>query len=73
MNALLKLNTFYVKVGYPDKWIDMSKLAIDPSLSYYENLMACRKFWNEYEIDHMAGKPVDIDDWYMDPPAGALL
>ena len=67
VNALLKLNTFYVKVGYPDKWIDMSKLAIDPSLSYYENLLACRKFWNEYEIDHMAGKPVDIDDWYMDP------
>ena len=67
VNALLKLNTFYVKVGYPDKWIDMSKLSIDPSLSYYENLMACRKFWNEYEIDHMAGKPVDIDDWYMDP------
>ena len=67
VNALLKLNTFYVKVGYPDKWIDMSKLAIDPSKSYYENLLACRKFWNEYEIDHMAGKPVDIDDWYMDP------
>ena len=67
VNALLKLNTFYVKVGYPDKWIDMSKLAIDPSKSYYENLLACRKFWNEYEIDYMAGKPVDIDDWYMDP------
>ena len=67
VNALLKLNTFYVKVGYPDKWIDMSKLTIDPSKSYYENLLACRKFWNEYGIDHMAGKPVDIDDWYMDP------
>lgn len=67
VNALLKLNTFYVKVGYPDKWIDMSKLTIDPSKSYYENLLACRKFWNEYEIDHMAGKPVDINDWYMDP------
>ena len=67
VNALLKLNTFYVKVGYPDKWIDMSKLTIDPSKSYYENLLACRKFWNEYEIDHMAGKPVDIDDWYMNP------
>ena len=67
VNALLKLNTFYVKVGYPDKWIDMSKLTIDPSKSYYENLLACRKFWNEYEIDHMAGKPVDINDWYMNP------
>ena len=67
VNALLKLNTFYVKVGYPDKWIDMSRLTIDPSKNYYENVQACLKFWNEYEIDHMAGKPVDIDDWYMTP------
>lgn len=67
VNALLKLNTFYVKVGYPDKWIDMSKLTIDPAKSYYENAMACRKFWNDYEIEHTAGKPVDNDDWYMNP------
>ena len=62
VNALLKLNTFYVKVGYPDKWIDISKLTIDPKESYYDNVLACQKFWNDYEIDHMAGKPVDIDD-----------
>ena len=67
VNALLKLNTFYVKVGYPDKWIDMSKLTIDPAKSYYDNHMACIKFWNDYQIDHMAGKPVDKDDWYMTP------
>ena len=67
VNALLKLNTFYVKVGYPDKWIDMTQLEIDPSKTYFENAMACRKFWNDYEIDHMAGKPVDNDDWYMTP------
>ena len=23
-NALDKLNSFYVKIGYPDKWTDMS-------------------------------------------------
>ena len=67
VNALLKLNTFYVKVGYPDKWIDMTKLTIDPSKSYYENMQECRRFWNDYEIDHTAGKPVDVDDWYMNP------
>ncbi|MBR1449360.1 MAG: M13 family metallopeptidase [Prevotella sp.] len=67
VNALLKLNTFYVKVGYPDKWIDMSKLSIDPSKSYYENAQACNKFWNDYYIDHTAGKPVDNEDWYMTP------
>lgn len=29
VNALLKLNTFYVKIGYPDHWTDMSDLKID--------------------------------------------
>ena len=67
VNALLKLSTFYVKVGYPDKWIDMTKLTIDPKKSFYENHEACLKFWNDYYIDHTAGKPVDIDDWYMTP------
>ena len=67
INALLKLNTFYVKVGYPDKWTDLSKLTIDPSLSYYENIKVCRKFWNAWQIDHTACKPVDRDDWYMYP------
>ena len=67
VNALLKLNTFYVKVGYPDKWIDITKMTVDPKKSYYENHIENLKFWNEYYIDHMAGKPVDIDDWYMTP------
>ena len=67
VNALLKLSTFYVKVGYPDKWIDMTKLTIDPKKTFFENHEACLKFWNDYYIDHTAGKPVDIDDWYMTP------
>ena len=67
VNALLKLNSFYVKVGYPDKWIDMKNLDIDVKKSYYENHMSCMKFWNDYDIEHTAGKPVDIEDWYMTP------
>ena len=67
VNALLKLSTFYVKVGYPDKWIDMTKLKIDPAKSYYENIVECRMFWNAYEIEQKAGKPVDRDDWHMYP------
>ncbi len=66
-SALAKLNTFYVKIGYPDKWKDMSGLQIDPAKSYYENVMACRKYWNKFEIDRKAGKPVDRDEWYMTP------
>ena len=67
VNALLKLNTFYVKVGYPDKWIDMTKLSVDPTKSYFENALACQKFWNDYGIEHRAGKPVDNEDWHMTP------
>jgi putative endopeptidase len=67
VNALLKLNTFYVKVGYPDKWTDISALNIDPEKSYYDNMQECSKFWNAWSIEHRAGKPVDRDDWYMNP------
>ena len=67
VNALLKLSTFYVKVGYPDKWIDMGALHIDPAKSYYENIRECRRFWTAWNINHAAGKPVDRDDWHMNP------
>ena len=62
-----KLSKFYVKIGYPNKWTDYSKLTIDPSKSFYENVMACRKFRNDKEIADKAGKPVDKDEWFMTP------
>lgn len=66
-NALDKLNSFYVKIGYPDKWIDLSDLHIDPAKSYYANIEECRRFWNKWNIDTKVGKPVDKDEWQMDP------
>ena len=65
--ALDKLNAFYVKIGYPNKWKDMSGLTIDPSLSYFENVQNCRKFWDKWDIDYRAGKPVDNEEWFMTP------
>ena len=67
VNALLKLNTFYVKIGYPDKWTDLSNLNIDAKKSYFENMIECRRFWTAWHIEHTAGKPVDRDDWFMTP------
>ena len=67
VNALLKLNTFYVKIGYPDRWTDVSDLKIDAKKSYYENIRECNRFWTAWHINHTAGKPVDRDDWYMTP------
>ena len=66
-NALDKLNSFYVKIGYPDKWIDLSDLHIDPAKSYYANIEECRRFWNKWNVDTKVGKPVDKDEWQMDP------
>lgn len=66
-NALDKLNSFYVKIGYPDKWIDLSDLHIDPAKSYYANIEECRRFWNKWNIDTKVGKAVDKDEWQMDP------
>lgn len=65
--ALEKLLTFYVKIGYPDTWTDMTALNIDNSKSYYENIMECNRFWTKDNLDKKVGKPVDIDEWQMYP------
>ena len=65
--ALEKLSTFYVKIGYPDEWKDMSGLTIDPQKSLYENLLAARLFRNKQHLDETVGKPVNRDEWHMTP------
>ncbi len=66
VNALVKLNSFTVKIGYPDKWRDYSNLDIDPNKSYWENIMAARRFQSEYEYAQLS-KPVDKERWFMTP------
>lgn len=66
-NALDKLNAFYVKIGYPDTWTDMTALSIDPKNSYLDNILECNRFWQKWNIDKKAGKPVDKDEWHMYP------
>ncbi len=66
-NAHKKLDKFYVKIGYPNKWTDYSKLTVDPSKSFYENVIATRLFAHDKQIADKAGKPVDRDEWYMTP------
>ncbi|MBQ7812467.1 MAG: M13 family metallopeptidase [Bacteroidales bacterium] len=61
-----KLNTFTVKIGYPDKWKDYSTLTIDPRLSYWENIKRASAW---YTADNLAdlGKEVDRTRWFMSP------
>ena len=62
-----KLNTFTVKIGYPDKWDDYSALTIDPALSYAENCRNMAEFGWKKHVDEKWGKPVDREEWHMTP------
>ncbi len=62
-----KLNSFYVKIGYPDEWMDYSKLDIDDSLSYYENMVRATQFRSNYFIEKHVNKPTDRNEWLMTP------
>ncbi|MBQ5662825.1 MAG: M13 family metallopeptidase [Bacteroidaceae bacterium] len=62
-----KLNTFRVKIGYPDKWKDYSKLSIDPADSYAANCRRISQFMWDDVIARKHNKPVDADEWYMTP------
>ena len=66
INALVKLNAYTVKVGYPDKWKDYSKLTIDPKLSLYDNMKAV-SLWATLDNLSKMDKPVDREEWGMTP------
>lgn len=65
MKAQEKLNSFIVKIGYPDKWKDYSKMEIKGD-SYYADIKRATKWMHD---DNMAdlGKPVDRERWLMNP------
>ena len=62
-----KLDAFYVKVGYPDKWRDYSALTIDPQLTLYENMKRVGIWAHNDMLQRRWKKPVDRDEWYMSP------
>ncbi|MBQ0122115.1 MAG: M13 family metallopeptidase [Bacteroidales bacterium] len=63
--ALEKLESFTVKIGYPDKWDDISGLVIDPELPLYENIRRAEEFYWNLQYEKTYNKPVDRDQWYM--------
>ncbi|MBP5716169.1 MAG: M13 family metallopeptidase [Bacteroidales bacterium] len=65
--ALEKLSTFYVKIGYPDKWDDYSPLTIDPSKNLLENVYNCLIFGWNLDKQKNYNKPVNRDEWFMTP------
>lgn len=67
--AIEKLKKSTVKIGYPDKWKDYSKLVIkskENGGSYYENMKNVSK-WGFQENIADLNKPVDKTRWGMSP------
>jgi putative endopeptidase len=63
--ALRKLNGISMKVGYPDKWKDMSSVNINRS-SFLENVINVNRWHFNYMISRY-GRPVDRTEWMMEP------
>ena len=67
--ALEKLSKFNVKIAYPDKWEDYSKLVIESKndgVNLYSNLKNIVKCDYEKALEKI-GKPVDKTKWGMRP------
>ena len=65
--AIVKLDAIGVKIGYPDKWIDYSKLVIDRG-PYAANVLRAQEFGVRRDLAKI-GKPVDRAEWGMTPPS----
>jgi putative endopeptidase len=64
--ALAKLAAFGQKIGYPDKWIDYTRLDIKRD-SYAANIIRASEFEQWRDLNKI-GKPVDKTEWGMTPP-----
>ncbi len=64
--ALEKLATFNPKVGYPDKWIDYSSIAVSRD-DFVQNVINASKFARVDDLSQI-GKPIDRGRWGMTPP-----
>ena len=63
--ALHKLECINMKIGYPDKWLDYSKLEVVPE-SYFQNVRRAIRFENARDMAKI-GKFVDRDEWDLSP------
>ncbi|APT22413.1 M13 family metallopeptidase [Flavobacterium columnare] len=67
--AIDKLRKSTIKIGYPDKWKDYSKLEIvakEAGGNYFENMKNVAKWAYQEDIEKL-NKPVDKTEWGMSP------
>ena len=63
--SLEKVATMRIKIGYPDRWKDLSRSQVG-DLLFVENWMSANIFEHERNLARL-GKPVDRDEWLMSP------
>lgn len=63
--ALVKLEKFNPKIGYPIKWRDYSELEIDRD-DLVGNIQRVARFVTKIEVAKI-GSPIDRDEWFMTP------
>ena len=65
VEAMLKMEKFKVKIGFPDKWLDYTKLIILQG-EHFKNVMSARRFQFELDLSRM-NAATDKARWYMTP------
>ena len=63
--ALVKLDKFTPKIGYPARWRDYSALVVAPD-DLYGNYLRGHVVNSDHELGKLGG-PVDRDEWFMTP------
>jgi putative endopeptidase len=63
--ALKKLDSLYVGIGYPETWKDYSPYVVKPR-DLFGNVWRSQLFKYRYNIERI-GKPVDRHEWWMEP------
>ncbi|MDP9122261.1 MAG: M13 family metallopeptidase, partial [Acidobacteriota bacterium] len=64
--ALQKVDSLVVKIGYPDHWRDYSGLAVGRG-SYFDDVVAAGSYEFARNLAKL-GKPLDRGEWQMSPP-----
>ena len=63
--ALIKLDAFLPKLGYPNEWRDYDALNVAPGANI-ANSFAVRRFNHAYELEQLS-QPVDRNEWTTNP------
>ena len=69
IKAVEKLDKITVKIGYPDKWKDYSKLQLkspEEGGTYFDNVKSISKWSHDKDLEDLK-KPVDKTTWGMSP------